>query len=40
MIILTNTNTITTNKTLRTNETLTGEEEKKANNNIYLLHPN
>ena len=39
MIILTIATTITTNKTLITNKTLTGEE-KKSNNNTYLLHPN
>ena len=36
---LTITITITTNKTLITGKTLTGEE-KKTNNNTYLLHPN
>ena len=36
---LTITITITTNKTFITGKTLTGEE-KKTNNNTYLLHPN
>ena len=35
-LLLTITVTITTNKTLRTDKTATGEEKK----NTYLLHPN